>query len=442
MAQKRILVVDDEVNLRWALKKALKDQPYEILEAEDGEQALEKYNNFSPDMILLDIRMPKKNGMDVLREIKIHDHSIPIIMLTAYGDTDSAIEALNIGAIDYLTKPFDIKQLKLLIKKVLKEDVQEFNFQKKIIGESKRIKEVLQKSQRVANSTATVLIYGESGTGKELIARAIYELSERKNAPFVAVNCGALPEALLESELFGHEKGAFTGATSRKLGRFERAQGGTIFLDEIGELSLAMQVKLLRVLQEKEIERVGGTRPIKVDVRVLAATNRNIKEMVDNDQFREDLYYRLNVFPIETPPLRERKEDIPLLVEFFIEKNAKNLNKPVKNINDITLALLKRYTWPGNIRELENVIERAVILSWGETITPEVLPRELINIETTNDQKSFILPEDGINLEEVEKHFIIQALQRANNNQTQAAKLLGISRHTLLYRMKKFNLSE
>lgn len=453
--KQRVLIVDDERNMRWALRKTLTKDIYEVYEAEDGEQAIEQYKKIEPHLILLDIKMPKKSGLQVLKEIKSKNKKIPIIMITAYGDVESALHAMKIGAIDYITKPFDIEELKLLIKKTLKyknlEDEVEILREERlknngIIGQSSKMIEVLEMVQRVANSTATVLVQGESGTGKELIARAVHELSDRKLKPFIGVNCGALPETLLDSELFGHEKGAFTGAISRKLGRFERAQGGTLFLDEIGELSLLTQVKLLRAIQEKEIERVGGSHTISVDARIIAATNRDLEKMVAEGSFREDLYYRLKVIPIQLPALRERKEDIPVLVQYFINKFAKHTNKKVLKVSDISLKLLERYSWPGNIRELQNVIERAVILCWGETLTPEVLPKELIDSPhqdvDANVVTDFILPEEGISLDNVEKNFIQQALERTNGNQTHAAKLLGISRHTLLYRMSKYQISE
>lgn len=449
----KILIVDDEKNMRWALSKALKKE-YEVYVAENGLEAIEQYNKVHPDIILLDIRMPKLNGIEVLKRIKETDALIPIIMITAHGDVKSAIEAMRIGALDYISKPFDIDELKIIIEKSLKyksirnsyelliENNKDQNTM--IIGKSIKMNQVYDMIQRVANSTATVLICGESGTGKELVAKKIHELSGRRDEAFISVNCGALPEALLESELFGHEKGSFTGAVARKIGRFERAERGSLFLDEIGELSLPMQVKLLRAIQEKEIERIGGNKVLKIDTRIIAATNRNLEKMVEEGKFREDLYYRLKVIPIQLPPLRERKEDIPELVEYFKKKFSENTNKNVK-ISDITMELLKEYNWPGNIRELQNVIERAVILSWGEYITPEVLAKEILDYKDdfyndSNVGNEINLPKEGVSLDEVEKSFINQALKRTNGNQTKSAKLLGISRHTLLYRMKKHNI--
>lgn len=301
------------------------------------------------------------------------------------------------------------------------------------------VKNVLEIANRVAASNATVLITGESGTGKELIANAIHYSGNNKDGAYIKINCGALPESLLESELFGHEKGAFTGAVARKMGRFELADGGTIFLDEVGELTPAIQVKLLRVLQEKEFERVGGTETIKVDVRVIAATNRNLREMVEKGEFREDLYYRLNVIPIELPPLREREEDIPLLIEHFVKKYCAEMDRKMMKFEKDAIDSLVNYQWKGNIRELENVIERIVILNPGDRVTKNMLPKEILYYN--NETSTFILPDEGIDLEEVEKSLIEQALKRADYNQTQAARLLGITRHTLIYRMEKYNLN-
>nr|WP_276515595.1 sigma-54 dependent transcriptional regulator [Tissierella carlieri] len=309
----------------------------------------------------------------------------------------------------------------------------------KIIYQSKIMDDLLKMVYKVAPTDATVLILAESGTGKELIANAIHEFSNREKGPLVKINCGALPENLLESELFGYEKGAFTGAISRKKGKFELAQGGTIFLDEIGEISEAMQIKLLRVLQEKELQRVGGEETIKGDFRVIAATHRNLREMVDNEEFREDLYYRLNVIPIHIPALRERKEDIPLLVDYFIEKYSEQMGKSKMNINKSALERMMNYEWKGNIRELQNIIERCVILSYGHEITEDILPNDIRSISYVVDP-NFVLPEEGVLLEEVEKKLIIQALERTGFNQTKSAKLLGITRHTLIYRLEKHNI--
>jgi DNA-binding NtrC family response regulator len=389
--------------------------------------------------------------MEVLKRIKTINPKIPVIMITAHGSTDAAVEAMKIGADDYISKPFDIEELKLSIYKALNIDKlnkeidylkekAEHNFQGKIIGSSRKMQEVFELVGKVADTNANVLIIGESGTGKEGIAALIHNKSSRKEKPFITINCGAIPETLMESELFGYEKGAFTGAAARKTGRFDRAQGGTLFLDEIGELSLSLQVKILRVLQEKEFERVGGTEVIKADVRIVAATNRDLDKMVIDGEFREDLLYRLKVIPIYLPPLRERREDIPLLIHYFADKYAKEINKEIPAIDQKIIDLLKEYDFPGNIRELENLMERLIILSSDGKISPSLLPKEILKEAYTGKKDLFLLPEKGINLEQVEESFVRQALEKSKGNQTHAAKLLGLSRHALIYRMDKFKL--
>jgi DNA-binding NtrC family response regulator len=446
---KKILIADDEKNMIWAMKKALKNDGYKIITAGDGAEAVTLAQDEEPDIVLLDLRMPKKDGMEALDEIKRINPKIPVIMLTAHGTMESAIEAMKLGAVDYISKPFDLEELKIVIQKALNIGTMQEQIAflteelskstgKTIIGESIKIKNVLQLVSRVANSNATVLITGESGTGKELIANAIHFNSQRKEKPYIKVNCGALPEGLLESELFGHEKGAFTGAIARKPGRFELADGGTLFLDEVGELTPNIQVKLLRVLQEKEFERVGGTETLKVDVRIVTATNRNLGEMVSKGEFREDLFYRLNVIPIELPSLRERKEDIPMLVDYFTKKYCCESGRKKLIFDKDAMDALTNYQWRGNIRELENVIERIVILNHGETVGKEALPKEIVYY--SSEAIPFVLPLEGIELDSVEKSLIEQALARTENNQTHAAKLLGITRHTLMYRMEKHNL--
>ncbi len=446
---KKLLIADDEKNMIWAMKKALENEGYKILIASNGVEAVSKVKNYEPDLVLMDLRMPQKDGMEALKEIKSFDPKIPVIMLTAHGTMESAVEAMKMGALDYISKPFDIEELKIQIRKALdirdmKEQIELLTEELKkktgkvIIGKSMKMKTLLDLVDRVAKSNAAVLINGESGTGKELIANAIHYNSDRKDKPYIKVNCGAIPETLVESELFGHEKGAFTGAVGSKPGRFERADKGTIFLDEVGELTPAIQVKLLRALQEKEIERVGGTEVIQVDSRVLAATNRDLKKMVEEGKFREDLYYRLNVIPLELPPLRERKEDIPDLIDYFLGKYCEEIGREKLEINKHALDLLVHYEWKGNIRELENVIERLVILSQGNIIYDMDLPKEIL--QQDNDIQEFNLPESGINMEEVEKSLILQALSKSENNQTKAAQLLGITRHTLIYRMEKYKI--
>jgi two-component system response regulator AtoC len=449
----KILIADDEKNMRWILVKNLKSEGFLVVTAEDGDEAFNLFLDEAPDMVILDYKMPKLDGMEVLKRIKKVNSTIPVIMITAHGSTNAAVEAMKLGAVDYISKPFDINELKMTIFKALNIDklnkeieylkeLSSENFgDKKIIGHSRKMKEIFEIIDKIADTNATVLIMGESGTGKEGIAASIHNKSSRKDKPYIRVNCGAIPENLIESELFGYEKGAFTGANHRKLGRFDRAQGGTLFLDEIGELSLAMQVKILRVLQEKEFERVGGTEVIKSDVRIIAATNRNLEEMVQKGEFREDLLYRLKVIPIYLPPLRERKEDIEPLVDYFIAKYCKETNKAKLSIEKDALDLLKAYDYPGNVRELENLIERMVILSNDGIIRASMLPKEIVKgAFTTNQNDPFILPENGINLEEVEKSLVRQALERSKGNQTHAAKLLGMSRHALIYRMEKYNL--
>lgn len=448
---KRILIIDDEKNMRWAIKKALEKEGYIIYEAANGKEGLEKVEEIYPDLILLDLRMPVMDGMEALERIKEINKDIAVIMLTAHGTMESAIDAMKLGALDYISKPFDIEELKIQIKKALdvgelKEQVSylreelEKNTGKTIIGESPKMKEVLKIVERVANTNATILILGESGTGKEVIANAIHYNSHRRDKPYVKVNCGAIPENLIESELFGYEKGAFTGATTRKIGKFEKARGGTILLDEVGELDLAMQVKLLRVLQEKEFERVGGNDVVKIDIRVIAATNKDLLKMVQEGNFREDLYYRLNVIPIQIPPLRDRKEDIPLLIEYFLERYGKDIGRKSMSISREAQEKLIAYQWNGNIRELENVVERMAILCQDNIIKVENLPREIVYSEII--EKEFILPQEGVCIEDLERSLILQALERAEYNQTRAAKLLGMSRHTLLYRMEKYNIEK
>jgi DNA-binding NtrC family response regulator len=445
---RKILIADDEPNMIWALKKALSKEEYEIISADNGEEAVEGLAE-EPDLIIMDLKMPKMNGLEALRKIKEINPKIPVIMITAHGTTDTAVEAMKIGALDYISKPFDIDELKVVIKKALeyKSLNDEINYLRerldesssKIVFKSRSMEEVLKLVYKVAPTEANVLILGESGTGKELIADEIHRLSKKNKGPLIKLNCGAFAENLLESELFGYEKGAFTGAVSRKKGKFELAEGGTVFLDEIGEISEAMQVKLLRVLQEKEFERVGGETTIKGDFRIIAATNKDLKSMVDDNKFREDLYYRLNVVPIKISPLRERKDDIPLLIEYSIDKFSSQMGKNRFRISNEALDLMMKYDWPGNIRELQNIVERCVILASGQEITEDLLPNE-IKSQNNLVGSSIVLPEEGISLEEVEKNLIMQALERTDQNQTNAAKLLGITRHTLIYRMEKYNI--
>lgn len=448
---KSILIADDEKNMRWILEKNLTAEGFKVIQAADGDEAFNLFVDAEPDIVILDYRMPKVDGLEILRRIKTINDKIPVIIITAHGNTDAAVEAMKLGAVDYISKPFEIDELKITIKKalnieVLAKEIDTLRFQvsenidNNIIGRSHKFAEIFRVIDKVADTQATVLINGESGTGKELVANYIHNKSSRKDKPYIKINCGAIPENLLESELFGYEKGAFTGANSRKIGRFDRAEGGTLFLDEIGELSQALQVKLLRVLQEQEYERVGGTEEIKADVRIIAATNKNLDKLVEAGAFREDLLYRLKVIPVLIPALRERKDDIPLLSEFFIDKFTKDLNKGEIRIDKDALEILMNYDFPGNIRELENIIERAVILSTDNRISPALLPKEVVKGSFVTKEDIFALPENGISLEEVEESFVRQALKMSNGNQTQAANLLSISRHALIYRMEKFKL--
>ncbi|MDR3601082.1 MAG: sigma-54 dependent transcriptional regulator [Desulfosporosinus sp.] len=443
----KILIIDDEERMCWALERALSHENYQVVTATRGLQGIELAKTTEPSMVILDLKMPDIDGIEVLKEIKTINPSIPVIIITAHGTIDTAIEAMKIGATDYITKPFKLEELKVHVKQALHlsnlENQVDFLRQElgkkygKIVGQSDAIKEITLLIRQVAKTGATVLITGESGTGKEVTAVEIHNASNRADKPFVAVNCAALPEQLLESELFGHEKGAFTGATTKKKGRFEIADKGTIFLDEIGEMPISMQAKLLRVLQERCFERVGGTETIHVDVRVIATTNIELATAIANGTFREDLYYRLNVMRISMPPLRARKEDIPLLVNHFLEKFDPSRSK---KISAGAMKILTRYDWPGNIRELQNAIERALIVCQDAEILPVHFPKELLNSLEKTTTPVINLTEGSFSLEELEKHLIIKALEKHNNNQTKVAKYLGISRPTLLYRLKKYGI--
>ncbi len=457
MVHLRIFVVDDEFLVRWSLKEDLSNRGYEVIEAENGEDALQKLRHTPPDLVLLDIRLPGMDGLKVLQEIKSFNNEIVVIMMTAFGDVETAVKAMKIGAYDYITKPFDLDEVAQTVKMslektALKKEIEQLREQLKekhgfgnIIGKSPAMQEVFEMVKRIAESDATtVLLQGESGTGKDLVARTIHYQSTRFNKPFVEVNCAAIPETLLESELMGYEKGAFTDAKASKAGLLEQAHGGTLFLDEIGEMRLDMQVKLLKVIETKRFRRVGGVKDIEVDTRFIAATNRDLWVAVQEGHFREDLYYRLKIFPIYIPPLRERKSDIPLLIRFFINKFNQEFKKTIKGVTPEAELLLCRYAWPGNVRELKNVVERAIILGNGEMISPEYLPREIIHSIESEEGKEMeiILPDIGASLEGVEKELIRQALEKCGWNQSQAARLLSISRDTLRYRMKKFGFLE
>jgi two-component system response regulator HydG len=450
--KEKILVVDDEQSHRTMLKAVLTKEGYDIFEADDGMSAVRSVENEPFDLILMDIRMTDMDGIEAMGQIKKMSPSIPVIMMTAYASVKTAVEALKSGAYDYLTKPLDIDELKILIKKALEhyrlqeENVflkerlaDRFNFSN-IIGKSRRMKELFENLSLVAPSDATVLIYGESGTGKELVANAIHQNSPRAQKPFIKVSCAALPETLLESELFGHERGAFTGALSRKAGRFQLADGGTLFLDEVNVMSSTTQVKLLRVLQEREFEPLGSTKTIHVDIRLITATNRELEVEVKEGRFREDLFYRLNVVPIHLPPLRERKEDIPLLADHFFKLYQEKNKKSIKGFLPKTIDTLMRYDWPGNIRELENFIERAILLCRSEYISPKDLPPPLQG-EQLEEQPIISIP-SGMTLEEVEREAIIQTLEENGGNRTQTAQILGISRKTLQNKLKEYGIEE
>lgn len=440
---RKILVIDDEQNIRKMLSRVLSPEGFIVKEANNGLEALKRLQEENYSLVLLDLKMPGLNGIETLKEIRENDLNLPVIMMSAYGSIPEAVEAMKLGALDYLIKPFDIEELKIIIKRAIKqyeleveniyyreEEEKRFNFDE-IIGKSNSINKVLEMVKSVASTPATVLITGESGTGKELIARAIHKNSLRKNSPFVVVNCVAFSPNLLESELFGHEKGSFTGAIAKRIGRFEMANGGTIFLDEIGEMDLTIQTKLLRVLQEREFERVGSSRTIKVDVRILSATNKDLKKEIEERKFREDLFYRLNVFNVDVPPLRERKEDIPLIVEHLTGKYNKILNKKVKKVSAKAMELLLDYNYPGNIRELENIIERSMIMAKDEIIDEKYF--NFISKEEYIEKKG--------TLKETEKELIIKYLIQNKGNRTKTAEILGISRRSLQNKIKEYQIN-
>ncbi len=446
----RVLVADDEKYMRWIISETIKDD-CKVIEASNGKECVEKFETEEPDLLVIDLRMPKMSGLEVLKLVHQRDPDMPVIMITAHGSIETAIEAMKQGAYDYVTKPFDIDQLRIKIyrairmKSLLKEvSYHRSEMSKTMEGysmetKSKAMEDVYEMIERVSGTDSSVLITGESGTGKEVAARMLHEKSQRQGRPFVAVNCAAIPENLIESELFGHEKGAFTGAIKTKQGKFEQAAGGSLFLDEIAEISPSLQVKLLRAVQEKSVVRVGGLRTIETDVRIIAATNKKILESVESGEFREDLYYRLNVVSIEMPALRKRKEDIPALARHLL--NKKNKEKRVLGISAAAEKELMAYNWPGNIRELENCMERALIVSGNGDIMPEHLPFKKAAEKEAASKASISFPDQGINLEETEKELIITALKKAGDNRTKAAGLLGITRSALLYRMNKYDIS-
>lgn len=448
---KKILIVDDDAGHRMMIRATLLERGYEIFEASDGSEAVAMVEISFFDLIMLDLKMKNMDGVEALKRIKKISPAIPVLIMTAYASVQTAVEALKLGAIDYLMKPLDIEKVVQSIDKVLnsqtlkiddkifKERIdREFDFSS-IIGKSKKMIDVFETIALTAPSDATILILGESGSGKELVAEAIHKNSRRKDKPFIKVNCAALAENLLESELFGHEKGAFTDAHSKREGRFEQANNGTLFLDEIGDMSPSTQAKILRALQEGEFERLGGNKTIKVNVRIIAATNKNLEEEVEKGRFRKDLFFRLSVVPIDLPPLRERREDLPLLADYFLKKYAKRNNRLIKGFVPSAVDMLLRYYWPGNVRELENVIERAVIISREEMITPDALPNALkSNADGEVDDSFDNLA--GRPIKDVEKELIIKTLEQTNHNITQSAKLLGITRRGLQYKLKELQI--
>ncbi len=441
MARKSILVVDDEKNQREILETILSGEGYDVTTASSGEAAMKFVESRRFDLVLTDLKMTGMSGLDLLKELTNYDRSIIVILLTAHGSVDSAVDALRLGAFDYLQKPYDSDKLLETVDRALKKLSA---LDTEIVSVSPEMDKVKRLILKIAKSNSTVLIRGESGTGKELIARSMHKNSLRTNETFQAVNCAAINENLLESELFGHEKGSFTGAVAEKKGLFEIANNGTLFLDEIGELDIALQAKLLRALQEREIRRVGGIKEIPVDVRVLAATNRDLLKMTEEKRFREDLYYRLNVLSIEIPPLRERRSDIPVLIEFFVKKHTRGTDRKIE-IDSTARKLMTDYHYPGNVRQLESAIERAILLCEEDTITTDDLPPEIKEaggILPVGGDVDFKLPAEGVNFEDVERSLIMQAMDRTDNNITKSAKLLGLTFRTLQYRLEKFGFKK
>lgn len=455
----RILVVDDEESIREFLEIMLKKEGYEVTCVEDGEKAIDALKKKSFDLVISDLQMPKVTGMELLDYVNKNHSGLLFLMITAFGTTETAVEAMKNGAYDYITKPFKLDEVRINIANALKshslekenrslkkELGKEYSFQN-LVGNSEPMHRIFEMIKRVAQINTTILITGESGTGKEMIAKAVHYNSNIKDRPFITVNCGAIPESLMESEMFGHKKGSFTGAIADKAGLFEAADGGTLFLDEVGELPLNIQVKLLRAIQERVIRRVGGTEDASVDVRLVTATNRDLEAMVKEGTFRQDLYYRLNVIQIKAPALRERTDDIELLAKHFLKKYNERLLKNISGISDEAMKVLKKYDYPGNVRELENIIERTVALEAGATILPESLPPF---ITTKGGERKMVssdgieITEDGVDLDkiigQIEKELIIKAIHAANGTKKRAAKLLGITFRSMRYRVEKYNL--
>ena len=448
MAHATVLIVDDEQLIRWSIRERLAKEGYDILEAATAAAAREQFAS-APDLVLLDFRLPDSDGLVLLKEFKEKDPDALIILMTGYSTIENAVEAMKLGAYHYVNKPFNVDEVALLVENALetsqlRREVKairssqrsDYGFES-IVGSSPAMRDVKALLARVAASPAsTVLLQGETGTGKDLAAKAIHYNSDRSNRQFVNITCSAIPEQLLESELFGHERGAFTDARQQKRGLFETADGGTVFLDEIGEMSVGLQAKLLRFLEEKSFKRVGGLADIRVDVRVIAATHRNLEQLVRDGKFREDLFYRLQVMPIALPSLRERRGDIPLLVNYFVDRFNREFKKKVTHVSAAAMKMLEDYGWPGNIRELRNAVERAMLLIDGNTLEPS----HLTMLARTVSASKFQLPPEGVRLEELERQLLVQALERSGGNQTHAGELLGINRDQVRYRIEKFGL--
>lgn len=448
----KILIADDDDSLRRVLEFQIQEAGFEVVSAANGAQALEIFSAETVDCVITDWRMPRMSGLEFIRRASAIRSETPIIVITAFGDVETAVEAMRSGAFDFITKPFDRQTILLTVEKALKYGkvfaenrrlrrliYEDFRLEN-VVGTSEKMRKVLETVERVAQTDVTVLIEGESGTGKELIAKGIHFSGKRNNKPFIALNCAAIPENLIEAELFGYKKGAFTGADKESKGKFEEADGGTLFLDEIGAMPPSLQTRLLRVLQEQEITRLGENLPRKIDVRIIAASNENLTEMIKQNEFREDLYYRLAVVPIKLPALRERREDIPLLTEHFLKKSSVKHNIKLPKIEREVFGAFYKYAWLGNVRELENIIERMIILADDATLSLKDVPENIKNQPSTSENLWFSLPAEPINLESVESEIIREALKRFDGNQSQTARYLGITRSALIYRMQKYEL--